>query len=37
MMQRFSRYAMSLVFVAALWAAPSGAQDKFTLGMGGST
>ena len=37
MMQRFGRYALSLVFVAALWAMPSGAQDKFTLGMGGST
>jgi len=36
-MQRCSRSAMSVLFVVALWAMPSSAQDKFTLGMGGST
>jgi hypothetical protein len=36
-MQRFGVCAMYLVFVVALWAVPSGAQDKFIMGMGGST
>lgn len=36
-MQRFRMCAVSLVCIVALWSAPSGAQDKFTMGMGGST
>jgi len=36
-MQRFRMCAMSLVCLVALWVAPGGAQDKFTMGMGGST
>jgi hypothetical protein len=37
MLQRFARCTLGLVWMVALWAAPAGAQDKFTLGMGGST
>ena len=36
-MQRFGMYAMSLVFMVTVWAAPSGAQDKFVVGYGNGT
>jgi len=36
-MQRFRMCAMSLVCLVALWIAPGSAQDKFIMGMGGST
>jgi hypothetical protein len=36
-MQRFGIGVMGLVFMVAVWAVPGGAQDKFVMGMGGST
>ena len=36
-MQRFGIGVMGLVCMVAVWAVPSGAQDKFSMGMGGST
>jgi len=36
-MQRFRMCAMSLVCMVVLWIAPGSAQDKFIMGMGGST
>jgi hypothetical protein len=36
-MQRFRMCVMSLVCIVALWSAPGRAQDKFIMGMGGST
>lgn len=36
-MKRFGTCAMTVVFAFSLWAMPAGAQDKFILGMGGST
>jgi hypothetical protein len=36
-MKRFSVCLISLVVVLVLWAGPSGAQDKFTMGMAPAT
>ena len=36
-MQRFGTYAMSLVFMVAVWVVPAGAQDKFVMGYGNGT
>ena len=36
-MQRFRMCAISLMCMVALWIVSSGAQDKFTMGMGAST
>ena len=36
-MQRFGISVMGLIFMIAVWAEPIGAQDKFVMGMGGST
>jgi len=36
-MKRFSVCMMGFVFTVALWGAPASAQDKFTMGMTGST
>jgi hypothetical protein len=36
-MRRFGACAVTLMFAAVLWVAPAGAQDKFTMGMGGAT
>ena len=36
-MTRFRVCLMGLVVVLSLWAAPAGAQDKFTMGYGSGT
>ena len=36
-MKRFSLGVLSFVFAVSLWAAPTGGQDKFTMGMTGGT
>ena len=36
-MQRFKMCTLSLVCLVALWIASGSAQDKFIMGMGGST